>query len=178
MLGQYENDGSLRFTDKVGTGFDYDQLKHIHQLMRERSREQSPFRRPTADEPALPRGAHFCEPELVCEVRFADWTSQGGIRHPSFLRMVPDADPRASLYGGPQGEDSAAAPGTSSLAEPGGAIEQAAAIADGAPRRVALTNPDKVFWPAQGYTKGRSGQILHFDQRNSKWGANHSFLNG
>ena len=154
MLGQYENDGSLRFTDKVGTGFDYDKLKQIHHLMRECSRDNSAFRRPKSGEPALPRAAHFCEPQLVCEVRFADWTNQGGIRHPSFLRLVPDFDPHECIYKGPRGEDSAPPPGASLLAEPGGAIQQAAADADGGQRQVALTNPEKVFWRAQGYTKG------------------------
>ncbi len=156
LLGQYESDGSLRFTEKVGTGFDYAKLKHIHQLMRERSREQPPFRRPKPDEPALPRAAHFCEPELVCEVRFAEWTNQGGIRHPSFVGMVPDGDPHACAYEGPLGADSSPPPAASALAEPGEAIQQAAAAADGGVerRRVTVTNPGKVFWPAQGYTKG------------------------
>lgn len=154
MLGQYENDGRLRFIDKVGTGFDYGKLKHIYGLMRERSRDGPPFRRPKADEPSLPRGAHFCEPQLVCEVRFAEWTNQGGIRHPSFLQLVPDADPRECVYEGPQATDSAPPPGASVLAEPGGAIQEAATDGDGAQHRVTVTNPDKVFWPAQGYTKG------------------------
>jgi bifunctional non-homologous end joining protein LigD len=87
-------------------------------------------------------------------VRFADWTNQGGIRHPSFLRLVPDFDPHKCIYKGQRGEDSAPPPGASLLAEPGGAIQQAAADADGAQRRVALTNPEKVFWRTQGYTKG------------------------
>src|SRR5208282_4156041 len=69
LLGQYESDGRLRFTEKVGTGFNHDTLRNIHELMSQRTRDTSPFRRPAAGEPPLPAGAHFCEPELVCKVR-------------------------------------------------------------------------------------------------------------
>src|SRR5437660_10701621 len=33
------------------------------------------------------RSHHWIEPKLVCEVRFSDWTHDGGIRHPAFLGM-------------------------------------------------------------------------------------------
>ncbi len=167
LLGQYESDGSLRFIDKVGTGFDYDKLKHIHHLMRQRERGTSPFRRPRSGEPALPvRGAHFCAPELVCFVRFSEYTNQGGIRHPSFLRMVEDGDPRKCHYEGPQNGNRAAPVDASMLAEPGGAIRQAAANGAAAQPRVSVTNPEKVFWPAEGYTKG---DLVEYYQAIARW---------
>ncbi len=154
LLGQYEADGSLRFIDKVGTGFNYDKLKQLHGLMRECARGTSPFRRPRADQPALPARPHFCDPALVCEVRFGEYTNQGGIRHPSFIRLLDDADPRECVYQGPQNGQTQP-PAASNLSHPGGAIIQAAsgAAAD-TPERVSVTNPEKVFWPKQGYTKG------------------------
>ena len=162
MLGQYENDGSLRFTDKVGTGFDYAKLKHIHQLMRERSQENSPFRRPKADEPALPRAAHFCEPELVCEVRFADWTNQGGIRHPrAFLgkwSWMPTLAECASTRAREAEDFAAAARRRQALPNPAAVIQQAAASVERRRciRTVTVTNPDKVWalWPAAGLHQG------------------------
>jgi bifunctional non-homologous end joining protein LigD len=168
LLGQYESDGNLRFIDKVGTGFNYDRLKRIHELMRDCNRDTSPFRRPKAVEPAIPARAHFCEPKLVCAVRFGEYTNQGGIRHPSFLGLVEDADPRQCVYEGPQNGDGAALPDASTLAEPGGAIVQAAAAANGdkPPDRVAVTNPEKVFWPAQGYTKG---DLVAYYQSIARW---------
>jgi bifunctional non-homologous end joining protein LigD len=166
MLGQYESDGSLRFIDKVGTGFNYDKLKHIHGLMHDCNRSTSPFRRPKPGEPALPARPHFCEPNLVCEVRFGEYTNQGGIRHPSFLRIVEDADPHESIYLGPQNGDGAP-PAALSLTEPGGAIAQAAAGAEpDKQERVAVTNPEKVFWPAQGYTKG---DLVTYYQSIARW---------
>ncbi len=38
-------------------------------------------RRPTG------RGHHWVEPRLVCEVRFTEWTRDGGLRHPIFLGL-------------------------------------------------------------------------------------------
>jgi bifunctional non-homologous end joining protein LigD len=169
LLGQYESDGSLRFIDKVGTGFNYEKLKHIHGLMRQRERTTSPFRRPKAGEPSIPARAHFCEPELVCYVRFSEYTNQGGIRHPSFLKLVEDDNPPKCLYEGPQNGNGAVAAGASILAEPGGAIRQAAApAANGAipSARVSVTNPEKVFWPAEGYTKG---DLVEYYQAIARW---------
>jgi bifunctional non-homologous end joining protein LigD len=86
------------------------------------------------------------EPRLVCEVRFTDWTRDGGIRHPTFLGLR--ADKRAEecrretplVLPLPPAEEPAPAP------PPG---------EDGGVRRVAkLTNLKKVFWAAEGYTKG------------------------
>jgi bifunctional non-homologous end joining protein LigD len=39
------------------------------------------------------RGHHWVEPRLVCEVRFTGWTDDGGIRHPIFLGLRPEARP-------------------------------------------------------------------------------------
>jgi bifunctional non-homologous end joining protein LigD len=167
LLGQYESDGSLRYIDKVGTGFDYEKLKRIHGLMHDCNRGTSPFRRPRTGEPALPARAHFCEPKYVCEVRFGEYTNQGGIRHPSFLKLVDGSDPRECTYQGPNGGNGAAPADSSTLGEPGGAIVQTAAVAEAAqPDRVTVTNPEKVFWPAQGYTKG---DLVAYYQSIAQW---------
>jgi bifunctional non-homologous end joining protein LigD len=168
MLGQYDSDGELRFIDKVGTGFNHERLRNIHELMRKRGRDTSPFRRPRPGEPPLPKTPHFCEPELVCAVRFAEYTNQGGIRHPSFLRMLEEADPRECVFEGPRDTDGAAPPAASSLAEPGGAIQEAAEpMGDhDAERKVTVTNPEKIFWPAQGYTKS---DLVAYYQSIAQW---------
>jgi ATP-dependent DNA ligase len=40
------------------------------------------------------RGAQWVRPELVVEVEFAEWTSEGRMRHPAYLGQRIDKDQR------------------------------------------------------------------------------------
>src|SRR5207245_8923503 len=64
-------------------------LKTVSEKLRPLARSTSPFARGT---PAG-RDHHWVDPELVGEVRFTEWTRDGGIRHPSFLGLREDKRP-------------------------------------------------------------------------------------
>ena len=74
----------LKYAGKVGTGFD---TKMIHDL----SERMRPLE---VDEPAVDvprsarRGSHWIEPKLVGEVAFTEFTSDGMLRHPSFIALA------------------------------------------------------------------------------------------
>ena len=87
-LGLYDK-GQLVYVSKVGTGFDDRALKVISEKLRPLARSTSPFVRGTPGG----RGHHWVEPKLVGEVRFTEWTRDGGIRHPSFLGLREDKRP-------------------------------------------------------------------------------------
>ena len=87
-LGLYDK-GELVYVSKVGTGFDDRALKSISEKLRPLARSTSPFVRGTPGG----RGHHWVEPKLVGEVRFTEWTRDGGIRHPSFLGLREDKRP-------------------------------------------------------------------------------------
>jgi DNA ligase D-like protein (predicted polymerase)/DNA ligase D-like protein (predicted ligase) len=87
-LGLYEQ-GELVYVSKVGTGFDERALETISEKLRRLARATSPFARGTPSG----RGHHWVEPRLVGEVRFTEWTRDGGIRHPSFLGLRDDKRP-------------------------------------------------------------------------------------
>ena len=87
-LGLYDR-GELVYVSKVGTGFDVRTLKDISGKLRQLERPTSPFARGT---PAG-RDHHWVEPRLVAEVRFSEFTRDGGIRHPSFLGLRDDKRP-------------------------------------------------------------------------------------
>lgn len=78
----------LRYAGRVGTGFSRDDLAHLHAALRSIEQRDSPF---GAGSP--PRGAHFCQPLLVAEVRFTEWTDDGHVRQPVFLGLRADVDP-------------------------------------------------------------------------------------
>jgi len=114
-LGLYDK-GELVYVSKVGTGFDERALKTISEKLRPLERSTSPFARGT---PAG-RGHHWVEPRLVAEVRFTEWTRDGGIRHPSFLGLRDDKRPEDCVRESPgvaRGEE-AGAGGTGRAASP------------------------------------------------------------
>jgi bifunctional non-homologous end joining protein LigD len=84
-IGVYDG-GRLVYVSKVGTGFDGAELERLWQRLEPLRRDSSPF---DAGTPAG-RGHHWVEPRLVCEVRFTDWTRDGGIRHPTYLGLRDD----------------------------------------------------------------------------------------
>jgi bifunctional non-homologous end joining protein LigD len=188
LAGQYEAPDALRFVGRVGTGFDDERLRTIAAKLRERETAASPFRPRRAGEAAVPGGAHFCAPQLVCEVRFTEWTEDGVLRNPSFLGLVADANPVQCVYRAPGA--SAAAP-AEALETPGLDMHSHKRTAmrltgtkkkskktllspprekeprvrsprgsattphpEQSPHTVEITHADKVFWPAEGYTKG------------------------
>jgi bifunctional non-homologous end joining protein LigD len=188
-LGLYEG-GRLVYVSKVGTGFDDATLAHIKAKLEPLRRATSPF---DVGTPAG-RGHHWVEPRLVCEVRFTEWTKDGGIRHPAFLglrddkrpeecrRETPVTDSTRPERGGPSsttlalGEgdrsDRAAAGATRrshgsrraprAPASPDRSRGRAAAEPAQEHREVVVTNPKKVFWPDEGYTK--ADLVAYYDR--------------
>src|SRR6266850_4715344 len=145
-LGVYDGPADsprLVYVSKVGTGFDQAGLAAIWARLRPLARATPPF-----EAGAVPagRGHHWVEPRLVCEVRFTDWTEDGGLRHPTFIGLREDRKPEECRRetAEPVDLEPAEAPAT----EP-----PPPAAAPELPPRLKPTNPRKVFWPAEGYTK-------------------------
>jgi bifunctional non-homologous end joining protein LigD len=85
-----EAGGGLRYAGRVGTGFsDQERAALEHAL--------HPLSRPAAALTDAPREAgspiHWVTPTLVGEVRFAEWTKAGRMRHPSWRGLRHDKDP-------------------------------------------------------------------------------------
>ncbi len=141
-VGLYEGP-RLVYVTKVGAGFDDESLESMWRALEPLARATSPFeeRSPTG------RGHHWVEPRLVCDVRFTEWTRDGGLRHPIFLGLRVDKRPEECLREAPVAIEAAT--------EPALARDPAAAAAPrrSAPSRVRFTNLKKLFWP-DGTTKG------------------------
>ena len=52
--------------------------------------------------PALNAPVTWVKPELVCEVAFAEWTGDGVMRQPVFLRLREDKAPREAVREKPE----------------------------------------------------------------------------
>ncbi len=136
-IGVYEG-GRLTYVSKVGTGFDEAMLERLWDALRPLARSTSPF-----EVGGLTgRGHHWVEPRLVCEVRFTEWTDDGGLRHPTFMGLRTDKRPEecrreAPVTLLPEEEPRPLAP-----------------VPHEGERVVRFSNLKKVFWPSDGYTKG------------------------
>ncbi len=82
---------ALAYAGSVGTGFDVDALNALTARLRELEQPESPFTRPV--DPRQARHARWVRPELVGEVRFAHWTGDGRMRHPSWRGLRLDKSP-------------------------------------------------------------------------------------
>jgi bifunctional non-homologous end joining protein LigD len=84
---------SLHFAGGVGSGLNEKQIDFLTKELRARERPDRPF---DVGKPAGPKArfAVWCEPELVCEVSWTEWTNEGTLRQPTFKGMRDDKDPR------------------------------------------------------------------------------------
>lgn len=89
LLGYFER-GRLRYAGKVGTGFDRETLHDLARRLAPLRRPDSPF----ADAAAPARGTTWVEPRLVAQIGFSEWTRDGRLRHPRFLGLREDKEPR------------------------------------------------------------------------------------
>jgi bifunctional non-homologous end joining protein LigD len=93
VLGLYNEKGQLIHVGQVGTGFDQMKLKEVWQQLKKLETKQNPFYG-SVDA----RHVHWVKPELVCEVKFTEWThetAEGGLklRAPVFLGLRQDKEP-------------------------------------------------------------------------------------
>jgi bifunctional non-homologous end joining protein LigD len=125
----------------VGTGFDGKSLAAVYARLQPLVMPRCPF----SDPPRPASGITWVKPELVCQVKFANWTTDGRLRAPVFLGLRNDK-PAADV------ERESAGP----LADPPAELltagrQEVTLHIEG--RDLKFTNLDKVFYPAEGYTK-------------------------
>jgi bifunctional non-homologous end joining protein LigD len=98
LLGHYDDGGVLHYAGNVGTGWDAATASRLHDRLVKLEVPDSPFapgvvqpgrwsRRPGGNE-------RWVKPEVVVEVRFADWTPDGSVRHAVYQGVREDVPPR------------------------------------------------------------------------------------
>ena len=84
LLGIY-NRGRLRYVGKVGTGFNEETLRFLHQKFQRLIRAKSPFSSDVRE-----RGATFLAPVLVAQIAYGERTAGGKLRQPAYLGLRDD----------------------------------------------------------------------------------------
>ena len=90
LMGIPDGD-KLRLVGRVGTGFTEKELGRLKAILAPLQTAESPFNEPLSSQDA--KGVTFVKPELVGEVRYGEWTSDGRLRHPSWRGMRSDKTP-------------------------------------------------------------------------------------
>ena len=145
VLGLYEQ-GKLVYVGNVGTGFDQSLLEMIYRRIEPLTTTRSPF----AEVPQMARGVTWVRPEVVCEVKFASWTEDGRLRAPVFIGLRPDVEPKECVRETATPIEEKSKPGSRPPLLTGKSDEAVLTI-DG--QRLKFTHLNKVFYPAEGYTK-------------------------
>ncbi|MFO1304463.1 MAG: DNA ligase D [Burkholderiales bacterium] len=174
LLGYYE-DGKLRYAGKVGTGFDDAMLRKLTPELVKREEDKPAFADPPRGYEA--KGVHWLRPELVAEIAFTEWSRDGALRHPSFQGLRPDkkatevvrerpGDDAPSATSAPDARDWKAPAGKKASANKvashaSGASKPSKGKAGTEPRTlagIAISHPDKLYFPEAGITKGDLAQ--------------------
>ena len=134
-------DGALVYAGRAGSGFTDKELPEVRRKLESLRRPDPPCSGPLPAD----KGTTWVEPALVCEVEYTEWTDEGLLRQPVFLRFRDDKRPEECV------RESGQLDGRSG-GQPVGDLDPPPARPPD--RQTAFTNVGKVFWPDEGYTKG------------------------
>ncbi|MGA2409917.1 MAG: DNA ligase D, partial [Candidatus Binataceae bacterium] len=150
LAGAYRN-GHLEFAGRVGTGFSEEVVRRLMPRLKTAAATESPFGGSNA--PRYRPNFHWLKPELVAEIEFAGWTTDGLVRQASFkgLRedkpaaevIAVDAVPPAQA----EAEESKPMPAKAQSAP---IVAQQAKSRDPIVMSVTISHADKALWPDDG----------------------------
>ena len=156
LLGLYKG-RDLIYVGRAGSGFDDRMLAEAARELKPLTTKKSPFEEVSAEV----KKSTWVRPQLVCEVKFNEWTADKKLRAPIFQGFRDDVDPKqcqleesvmVHILPLTKGESREAAGDRSHRT-----VEAKLPLTGVSPAskpRIEFTNRDKVFWPEDGYTKG------------------------
>ena len=137
------NNKELKYAGHTGSGFTDSVLKEVYNKLAPLKTNRSPFKEKVKTNMPVT----WVKPKYVCEVKFTEWTNDGKMRHPIFLRMreeksIKDVDMLKTKTTAPAKVKKEKTTGEAVTELVIGKI------------KVRTTNRDKLYWPKEGITKG------------------------
>lgn len=143
----------LVYTGIVGTGYGRDTVRRLMPALKAAAAADSPFSGNGA--PKGGREVHWLRPELVAEIEFAGWTSDGMVRQAAFKALRTDKPAEEVVAEAPV---RATTPPLEQPASRRAGAPRAAPLRQGAPTiasprgaaavlGIAISRPDKALWP-------------------------------
>jgi len=149
VLG-FREDGKLRHAGQVGTGFDQKLMKTIHSRLQPLITKTSRL-----DPKPKIKDVTWVRPEVVCEIRFLEWTQEGMLRAPVFIGLRDDKSPKEVV------REPTVESGAGKLDLSG---REVTTEVDG--HRLKFTNLDKIYFPKDHWKKR---DLLRFYDDVSEW---------
>lgn len=180
ILGAYD-DGVLKYVGHTGTGFSNAYLKELYNQLQPLRQEKSPF----AEKVKTNSPVIWLRPELICEIKYSEITSDGRFRHPVFLHLRTDKKLKDVTMSHPEKSKSSAKTKpvkeekksskttTKKSTKKSTDKKEKTSVAEGSDRifsfgknKVTVSNFDKIYFPEDGVTKG---DIVEYYIRISKY---------
>src|SRR5437763_786177 len=150
-LGAYQ-DGKLVYGGRVGSGFTDAELKDVSAALERGIRPTPAFSGPVPQD----AGHTWVEPALIAEVRYKEWTDEGLLRQPVFVRFRDDKPVTEIAKRDAGGEMRDAEPPVA-IAHPASRIPHP---------EIKFSHLHNVFWPDWGCTKG---DLIEYYRAVSQW---------
>jgi bifunctional non-homologous end joining protein LigD len=179
LVGYYDK-GDLNYAGRVGTGFTSQSLRELTAELKQRRVDSPPFKNPPTG--SRRRGVNWVRPELVAQVAFSEWTSDGRLRQPSFqglredkpakevvrelAKSPPDIERRSRSRSSSVQADTVNGQNRTRGRKPKAPGSSHAASREVVVAGVRITNPDRVLYPEQGLTKR---DLAEFYERIADW---------
>jgi len=145
VLG-YFKDKKLIYAGNVGSGFTQQSLKGVFEKIKPLITKKAVL----SDVPREIGEVTWTKPELVCTVKFTSWTKDDRLRAPVFLGMRAEVAPEEVVREtGLIAEETEQESNRETLLP----ADKAETVLDIDGHRLKFTNLNKVFYPADGYTK-------------------------
>lgn len=153
LLGIHEK-GRLKFIGQAGTGYSGAVQRELMKKMKPYVLDHCPFEA----EPHLTEPTVWLRPQLVCEVKYAELTNEGVMRHASFQGLREDKS-ATQLNTEPEQDTSDAIKGAAEEAFIPPGSKEALVKVDG--HELKFSNLQKVYWPKEKITKGDMLRYYH-----------------
>ena len=145
----------LKYAGHTGSGFTDKLLKEVYQKLKPLLTKNSPFKEVVKTNMPVT----WVKPKYICEIKFTEWTTDGKMRHPIFLRMREDKTIKdivmikatSAKKNTPAAEDTP--------------VENDKDLMIGK-TKVKLTNQNKIYFPEDNITKG---MVVDYYQQMSEY---------
>ncbi|MDF2450931.1 MAG: ATP-dependent ligase LigD phosphoesterase module / ATP-dependent ligase LigD polymerase [Bacteroidota bacterium] len=166
VLGVWERK-ELKYIGHTGSGFDTKGLDKMIKLMKPLIQSKSPFKSMVKTNTPVT----WVKPELVCEVKYTEWTRDGHLRHPIFLRLredkkAKDVTTKAMEIVKPDKAEKRKAVKAKPVTKKKTESEEQEDFISFGKIKVKVTNRNKIFWPNEKITKG---DVINYYQSISKY---------